>query len=426
MVLGKLGHEIKIVEASWEVLIIESEQSIDSEKLQRTLGGVVKIVKVLDEVKKSKDDSINFALQNYFKPSKLKKDFLKNSTGKLQVGISIYLMKDDVKAFGEPKRVGMFIKRSMQDTGGSIRVVLPEFNSLSLASVAVTHNALIQKGAEICILAGHTKLYVGKTLQVQDFEDYGRRDYQRPVRDDKVGMIPPKVAQIMLNLAGLSQDDTILDPFCGFGTILQEALLLGYRVIGTDLNKKAVAASEKNLEWFRNRYKLPKGKYHVEMSDAKEVSKPLDNLVRIGAIRYISAIVTEGTLGPTYSQFPTKDEIDDNFKELLKLYKTSFSEFYKLIPPKGRVVLCLPAYKNKDTYTLFPSLDPILELGYTIVDIIPQTLAKKFKFLQITERGTAIYDRKDQIVARELVILQKSVESTPTEAATTITTEAKD
>ena len=251
-----------------------------------------------------------------------------------------------VKAFGEPKRLGMFIKRALQDTGVSLRLVLPEFNSLALASVVVTKNLLLTKGAEICVLAGINKVYTAKTLVVQDFEDYGRRDYQRPVRDEKQGMIPPKVAQIMMNLANAKANDTLLDPFCGIGTIVQEGVLLGFRMLGSDINPTAIAGSEKNLEWFRNRYKIPKGKFHAEVSDAKNVSKLVGNLIKIGAFKQIQSVVTEGYLGPMYGKYPKPAEIESNFKELQSLYKGSFQEFLKILPTGGRVVLCLPAYKR--------------------------------------------------------------------------------
>ena len=68
--------EIKILDVSPEILIIETASSLDVEKLQKQLGGTVKILKIIDIVKKREQDSINFALQNYFKPSKLKTDFL--------------------------------------------------------------------------------------------------------------------------------------------------------------------------------------------------------------------------------------------------------------------------------------------------------------------------------------------------------------
>ncbi len=401
------GIEINIVDCSPEVLIVEVPEQLDLQKIQKELGGVVKILRIIDVKTKRENDSINFALQHYFKPSKLKTDFLKNYKGKIQFGVSVYLLDSQVQAFGEPKRLGMFIKRAMQDSGSSIRLVLPEFNSLALASVVVTKNLLLEKGAEICVIAGMKEVYVAKTIVVQDFEDYGRRDYQRPVRDDKQGMIPPKVAQVMLNFAETKPGETMLDPFCGIGTMVQEGVLLGYRMLGSDINPIAISGSEKNLEWFRNRYKISPGKFHVEVSDAKEVSKLVENLKKIGAFPSIAGIVTEGYLGPMYGKFPTPEEIKKNFKDLEELYKASFQDFSKFLPKGGRVVICLPSYKHFKGYTSFPTLDFITELGYNVVDLIPSILAESMPFLKLTDRKTAIYDRKDQIVAREIVIFEK-------------------
>ena len=400
--------EIKILDASLEVLIIETTGTMDVEKLQKQLGGTVKILKVIDIVKKREQDSINFALQNYFKPSKLKTDFLKSYTGKIQIGVSVYLLDMELRPFGEPKRVGMFIKRGLQDGGASIRVVLPEFNSLALASVVVTKNLLLTKGAEICVIAGKDYVYTAKTLVVQDFEDYGRRDYQRPIRDEKQGMIPPKVAQIMLNFSGAKSGETILDPFCGIGTILQEGMLIGFRALGTDINPKAISGSETNLEWFCNRYKIPRGKFHLEVADAQSIADLVSKLTTLGAFKEIKAVVTEGYLGPMYSEYPNSKDISANFAELEILYTKSFKEFLKILPKSGRVVLCLPAYrKNQGEYEEFPNLDFITKLGYNLVSSIVPNLASKFSFLKQTSRGSIIYDRKDQIVAREIVIFEK-------------------
>lgn len=399
--------EVSIVDASPEVLIIEVPQQLDTEKIQKELGGVVKILRIIDVMPKRETDSINFALQHYFKPSKLKNDFLKNYKGKIQFGVSIYLLDETVKAFGEPKRLGMFIKRAMQDSGASIRLVIPEFNSLALASVVVTKNLLLEKGAEICVLASNTQVYIAKTLVVQDFEDYGRRDYQRPIRDDKQGMIPPKVAQIMLNFAETKLGDTMLDPFCGIGTIVQEGVLMGYRMLGSDINAGAISGSEKNLEWFRNRYKIAPGKFHVETGDAREASRLVENLQKIGAFQKISGIVTEGYLGPMYTKFPAPQEIEKNFQDLAELYTMAFQDWLKFLSKGDKVVICFPSYKHFHGYTGFPTLDFITKLGYNIVDLIPSILADSMPFLRLTDRKTAIYDRKDQIVAREIVIFEK-------------------
>lgn len=414
-------ESVKILEASEEVIIIETPGPLNVTNLQKKLGGVVKILEIVDIIKKREADSVNFALKHYFKPSVLKKQFFKEYKGKMQFGVSIYILDMNLlkrpernpndrnqgafnSIFAEPKRVGMMIKNGLTESGLSVRLVLPEYNSLSLASVVVTKNLLLQKGAEICVLAAADKIFTAKTLTVQDFEDYGRRDYQRPVRDEKQGMIPPKVAQVMLNLSGCKSGDTILDPFCGIGTIVQEGLLLGYRMIGSDINKIAIKGSEQNLEWFRNRYKIAPGKYGVETCDATDVAQLLQK-----SGQKISAIVTESTLGPIYGKYPKPEEITKNFKDLESLYKKSFKEFAKILPNKGKIVMCIPAYrKNRDAYEMFPSLDFAKELGYNLVDIISPSVAKKLKFLKLTARQTAIYDRKDQIVAREIVIFEKS------------------
>lgn len=398
--LGLPGGPLKILEASREILMIETPQALNAENLQKRLGGVIKILKVVDAVPKREQDSLNFALRHYFKPGKLKKDFFRDYKGKKQFGISVYLLDETINAFGEPKRLGMMIKKTLVESGLSVRLVLPEFNSLALASVVVTKNLLLEKGAEICVLVGPKKVYTARTLVVQDFEDYGRRDYQRPVRDEKQGMIPPKVAQIMLNLSGCEPPATILDPFCGIGTIVQEGVLLGYKMLGSDINKQAIKGSEQNLEWFKNRYKIPNGKYHLEVSDAAQIAKLLEG-------QQICAIVTECTLGPLYTQFPKEEEIQKNFEQLRQLYIKSFKEFKKILPPKGRVVICLPAYKKgKNNYVQCPTLDWADRLGYNLVDIIPGKIAKNLKFLNLTARKTAIYDRKDQIVAREIAIFE--------------------
>jgi len=404
-VLDRKGVSFKIADLYTEVLVIETDQTLDYQSLQRRLGGVVKIMEVVDVLpRNSRLESLSAEVKNYFHPNILKSHFLKQVSGKLQFGLSIYVLSRKIHVFGQNKRIGMEIKKSLQTEGISCRLVIPEGAAYALPSVVVTNNLLLEKGCEIDLVVSDSKIYVAKTQTVQDFVDYGRRDYQRPLRDAKVGMIPPKVAQEMINLAQVPdearlQEAFILDPFCGSGTILQEAMLSGYKVFGTDFSQKAIDDAEQNLGWIRTRYKLPLNRYELACCDIKD-------LVEAVSDKTIVAVVTEGTLGPAYVTPPSQKMIEKNFKDLGKIYLKAFEQFKKILKTGSRVVVALPAYHKIDGYVSFPMVDKILAAGYDIVAPISGYLQKKYPFLKVTPRNSIIYDRKDQIVVREIMILQ--------------------
>src|SRR5258708_5612508 len=321
-----------------EVVILEVDQPLNAPELQARLGGVIKIIRLFDTFQKKGKEFPSQVLTNYF-TFKRSKEFFQDYSGKKPFGVSIYSLDPSVRFKDEAQRIAFLIKKVLQEQAQSVRAVLPQFPAQALSSVQVNENQLLQKGAEIVIISGNQKVFIGKTLVVQNYEDYGRRDYQRPARDEKVGMIPPKVAQTMINLAGpLKPLDYILDPFCGSGTILQEAILMGYRAIGSDLEQKMIENSEKDLEWFRNRYHVAPGRYKLFKANAAEISILLPNY-------QVAAIVTEGTLGPIYAKLPKKPEMQSNFKNLSKLYDQVFKEFKKFLAEGSKVVISWPAYK---------------------------------------------------------------------------------
>ncbi|OGE96107.1 MAG: hypothetical protein A3E98_02575 [Candidatus Doudnabacteria bacterium RIFCSPHIGHO2_12_FULL_48_11] len=400
-VLKNSGFAYKVMACGPEVVVLELDQPLNPEKLQPRLGGVIKIIRLIDTFQKKGKEYPSQVLGPYFTFKKINNDYFTPYTGKKQFGVSIYTLDPALRFREEATRVAFLIKKILQEDALSVRAVIPLFPSQALSSVQVTENQILAKGAEIVVVSGTQRVFIGKTISVQNYEDYGRRDYQRPARDEKAGMIPPKVAQSMINLGGNFKPlDYVLDPFCGSGTILQEATLLGLRVVGSDLDSKAIENSEKNLEWFRNRYHIAIGRYKLFQSDAAEISLQLPKFD-------IKAIITEGTLGPIYGQVPKKTEMAANFKMLTKLYSQVFKEFAKFLQSGCRVVMCLPAYKLRASeYEYMPSIDFALTSGYTVVDPLPKDIAKKYKFLKITERGSTVYDRKDQVVAREIIIFQ--------------------
>ncbi len=102
------------------------------------------------------------------------------------------------------------------------------------------------------------KIYISRTLSCQDIDAYARRDTGKS-RDMVVGMMPPKLVQMMLNLAnGKVLDEvrsfseiSVYDPFCGLGTTLIEAMNMGYsHVIGSDLSADMVRATRSSIDGY--------------------------------------------------------------------------------------------------------------------------------------------------------------------------------
>ena len=156
-----------------------------------------------------------------------------------------------------PRQVGreaLALKEKLLETH-SVRVI-PNQTPV-LTSATILKNGLLhpEKGrAEL--LKVNSRYFV--TVHEQNITAYARRDQNRPARDARVGMLPPKLAQILINLCGeLPQGARILDPFCGTGVILQEAELMGYAAYGSDLSARMVDFSRQNLAWLQENWFLP-------------------------------------------------------------------------------------------------------------------------------------------------------------------------
>ena len=62
--------------------------------------------------------------------------------------------------------------------------------------------------------------------------------------------MPPKLARCMVNLAKPKAGDLVFDPFCGTGSILLEAALIGCSILGVDIQRRMARGSLKNFRHF--------------------------------------------------------------------------------------------------------------------------------------------------------------------------------
>lgn len=62
--------------------------------------------------------------------------------------------------------------------------------------------------------------------------------------------MPAKLSRCMVNLAKAKAGELVFDPFCGTGSILIEASLIGCRVLGLDVQRRMIRGSRKNFTYF--------------------------------------------------------------------------------------------------------------------------------------------------------------------------------
>jgi tRNA G10 N-methylase Trm11 len=374
-------------------LILDIKNEIDFRELLPQMGGTIKVAKVLEEHKKY--DHIFKNIVTAIERSGKKK------SGRKNIGYSIYFTpKEDrnkvLEISKEIKTNFIRIKKDLSEKS-SIRIIFPDKN-LELKSISVIKNKILENGLEFNFIFLNKKTILSKTIATQDIESYSSRDYDRPNKEPRIGMIPPKLAQIMINLARIKEGQIILDPFCGIGTILQEALLNDYKVIGSDANARQVLNSKENLKWLSHKYIIKYSDYKIFQADIGSIPEKIKP-------NSIDAIVTESILGPVYKKIPQKIEIKQNYNKLEKIYSRFFQASKRILRKKSRLVVTIPAYKIKrNQYAFAPFVDRMKKIGYSIVC----PLDRKFivENIKTTDRNSIVYDRPDQIVAREVFVFE--------------------
>lgn len=323
--------------------------------------------------------------------------------GKLTIGLSTYGYQLSNKML---ERTGLSIKKAVKATGRPVRLVPNK--DLDISAAQVLHNKLTHaNGWDLIIYRDGGRTILARTAFVQDIEGYTARDQARPHRDARVGMLPPKLAQIIINLATpnkvtgerleVTEDSApnsnlqpttsnlvILDPFCGTGVILQEASLMGYSVYGTDNDARMVDYTSKNLQWLQTRFNVTP-KYSAEVGDATKFKwkQPID------------VVATETTLGKPMSGKPEPKIIREEIAEVQQLLKNSLRNLAGQLKPGTKCCFAIPAWFYDGNVHLLPLIDQIEEIGYTLAT---------FRHVR---PGPLIYRREGQIVGRQLLVVIK-------------------
>lgn len=329
---------------------------------------------------------------------------LRMPEGKMTLGLSLVGFEESV---GRIEATGLSLKKVIRKTGRPVRLVPNKQPELNAAQII--HNGLTSEtGWELVFVKDGGRTVIAQTVKVQDIEAYTARDRLRPYRDAKVGMLPPKLAQILINLgSGLIGDDKLqnicdipadkpipltvldqklLDPFCGTGVVLQEAMLMGYGVYGTDLDQRMVDYSLRNAQWLIGHFPVSGENTRYEKADATTHDWPHE----------FDFVASETYLGRAFTNQPSAEVLAQTIAETNLILKKFLKNIHARVTPGTRLALAVPAWQIKPgSFKNLPLVDSLSDLGYNLISF------------EHAGDEDLIYYRSDQIVARRLLVITR-------------------
>lgn len=315
----------------------------------------------------------------------LESEFLTTTSspdGKVNFAVSFY-GGGGKNLLRERTKLGITVKKWLQEHGLRARFVSNP-SDLETSTVLIDKNKVLEKGFELVRFENPKRegFIWGVTRSIQNYEGFSQRDYERPRSNKEKGMIPPKLARMMVNFSQTPKGKVIWDPFCGSGTILMEALMLGYSVIGTDIDPKAIEETKENLSWLCDKQWISHTKYTVFEHD-------IMNGIPDGII--FESIVTEPYLGPVQKEEITVAEIEAISKKLYPLFDAVL-EISKLTDSSGKIVIVVPGFKFPHGWL---DMDPLERNGSDSIKDITGTLSEY----------PLQWDRSNSIIRRNIKIL---------------------
>lgn len=303
--------------------------------------------------------------------------------GKITLGLSTYGFDVSPR---EVQKTGIVLKQKLKAQGVSLRLLPNAEPALNTATSHHNKLGLANNKVELLIVRSRSgRIVVAESTGSQNITALAARDQGRPKRDAFVGMLPPKLAQIMINLAHPAAGSRILDPFCGTGVVLQEAALMNYSVYGTDLSEKMIRYTRDNLNWLQDSHRISFDWYlHEGDAVTTQWQQPVD------------AVVCESYLGQPFSAPPSPAKLDQVKQNCDHIISAFLQNIGSQLASGTSVSVAVPAWRDTSgQFTHLPLINKLAQLGF---------IRREFKNVKDSD---LLYYREDQVVARELLVLTK-------------------
>lgn len=379
--LYSLFPKMEVVYSDEKILLVNNIEENELFRIAPKIWWTIKISKI---------QSTEYKMQNIEEIFEYMKDFFQER--KTNYAINFYW-----KVKANQKDFLLKSKKYFAKLWLSTRFVNQDFNNIK--SYLVTKEKLINTQTDFNIIFTNTEIFIWNTIYVQDIESYAKRDFGK-TRDMQIGMLPPKLAQIMMNLSGVRIQEwsgAIYDPFCGLWTILLEAIIAwDEEIYGSDINDDMVNATKKNIKFIKDIFNNDLKTYEVINLDAKNIANwpILKN-------HTIWAIVTEWYLWEIFWRLSINLEKVEKQRTILAQIYEKFFFWLKRVWFAWNIVISFPFWEIKWKYNYFEEIYEIINEYCVISEFFP----KDFEIAP-SRSWSLLYKRPDQTVWREIFRLK--------------------
>jgi tRNA G10 N-methylase Trm11 len=351
--------------------VVTNCQQQDWLQFLQGLGGTIRIARIFAKFELGTrqsliEESLRQELQNSFSPDK-----------KNLLGLSIFPPKNQYLI----KKILLKLKKELKKDY-SVRFINRNFTNLD-AGTLHKEKIFTKSGGELVIVKGKSQIYLAETVAAQDVVSFSQRDFAKPQRDMQVGMLPVKLALMLLNFTRGSGrlPQSVYDPFCGTGTIISEAAFLQIpRLFASDLEPERVRDTEKNWQYFQEQFRLFSNLELFTQDASKPPSSPIE----------AEAICSETYLGPICKNPLSEKQFDQVKKQVEPIINNFFANLHKLFTGTTAVVAI-----------------PFWQLRGGEQQFLKNPLALAEKFWQTKTASKLLFKRPDQTVGRQILVLRK-------------------
>lgn len=402
-------NKFEIQYFSREFFVINLEKSLGPAEMLH-LGGTIKIgdpkttvpTQTVKEAFLNKNKQAQKQIEETIASSPIPKGM---KPDKILFGVSLYFTDNTFSpmAMRMQRAIGSAVKDELKRQGkkSDFMGYSSERKLAQLSHVEVLKKSLVENQAEVLFCIGKAQTWVATTVAVHNPFEFQKRDIQKPNQRVIFGM-PPRVARMMVNLSACSEGKVLLDPFCGVGTILQEALLEKAAVVGMDKNAWCVKAAEENLQWLTSEYELGG-------ADCRVVQGEVDRLAEKVGLESVDCIVSEPDLGPALREVPTGPYAVKIIEKLETLFSDFIEEASRALKPGGRLVMVTPYFKTRSNEVVTMPIEDKLD-GTSLKRVYAFTFdmfTKNIDVGRLVHSASLVEIDERHKVGREIHILQK-------------------